>query len=161
MPEKTRDITPPKGLSRLAYRFPIWMYRMGLGNLLGNRFLLLTHTGRKSGLPRQTVLEVVRYDQQSGLLIIASGFGRKSDWVLNIQADPNVTVKSRGVQKKALARRLERQEAGDELVDYSQRHPSAMGQLARFMGYRLDGSEEDVRALGELIPMFSLTLLET
>jgi hypothetical protein len=45
-------------------------------------------------------------------------------------------------------------------VDYNQRHPAAMGALARLMGYRLDGSEEDVRALGELIPMFSLTLLK-
>jgi deazaflavin-dependent oxidoreductase (nitroreductase family) len=111
-------------------------------------------------MPRQTVLEVVRYDQESGMWIIASGFGSKSDWVLNIQADPSMTVKSKGVEKKALARRLERQEAGDELVDYNQRHPAAMGALARLMGYRLDGSEEDVRALGELIPMFSLTLLK-
>jgi deazaflavin-dependent oxidoreductase (nitroreductase family) len=43
-------------------------------------------------MPRQTVLEVVRYDQESGMWIIASGFGNKSDWVLNIQADPSMTV---------------------------------------------------------------------
>jgi hypothetical protein len=45
------------------------------------------------------------------------------------------------------------EEAGAELLDYHRRHPLALRELARFMGYRLDGSESDVRALGELLPM--------
>lgn len=50
------DARPPRGLLRLAARLPLWLYRAGLGWLLSNRFLMLTHIGRKSGLPRQVVV---------------------------------------------------------------------------------------------------------
>jgi hypothetical protein len=33
-------------------------------------------------------------------------------------------------------------------------HPLAMRELAQFMGYRLDGADEDTLALGRMIPMF-------
>ena len=45
------DAPPGKAL-RLGLRLPIWLYRLHLSWLLGERFLLLTHTGRNSGLPR-------------------------------------------------------------------------------------------------------------
>ncbi|HZD55150.1 MAG TPA: nitroreductase family deazaflavin-dependent oxidoreductase, partial [Anaerolineales bacterium] len=83
MPEKVKELGPPTGLARLALRAPIWIYRLGLGKLLGNRFLELTHIGRKSGLPRHTVLEVVRYDPANGIYYIAVGFGKHSDWYKN------------------------------------------------------------------------------
>jgi hypothetical protein len=35
---------------RLMMNVPIWLFHMRLGWLAGDRFLLLTHTGRKSGL---------------------------------------------------------------------------------------------------------------
>jgi hypothetical protein len=43
---------------RLAFRLPIYLYRLDLGRLLGHRFLLLVHQGRRSGLLRETALEV-------------------------------------------------------------------------------------------------------
>jgi hypothetical protein len=49
MPEKIKDVRPPRGLVGLAFRLPIWFYRLGLGGLLGTRFVLLTHTARRSG----------------------------------------------------------------------------------------------------------------
>ena len=62
---KTIIATAPHGLLRFGLRLPIWLYRLHLGWLFGNRFLLLTHIGRKSGLPRQTVIEVVKHDKES------------------------------------------------------------------------------------------------
>ena len=59
-------------LGRALVRAPIWLYRLGLGGLLGRRFLLLTYTGRKSGRPRQVVLEVVGRHEPSGGFLIAS-----------------------------------------------------------------------------------------
>jgi len=50
-----------KGMLRYLFRVPVYLYRWRLGCLLGNRLLLLTHTGRGTGLRRQTVLEVVEY----------------------------------------------------------------------------------------------------
>jgi deazaflavin-dependent oxidoreductase (nitroreductase family) len=153
MPEKIRDVRPPRGLARLGFRLPIGLYRMGLGGLLGTRFLLLTHTGRKSRLPRRTVLEVVRYDRESGTIIVAAGFGAGSDWYQNIRENPRVIVECGGFKREMLATFLTPDQSGGELLDYSRRHPLAMRELAGFMGYRLDGSETDVRALGRLLSM--------
>jgi deazaflavin-dependent oxidoreductase (nitroreductase family) len=160
MPEKIKEINPPKGLARLAYRLPIWFYKMHLGWLLGNRFLLLTHIGRKSGKSRQTVLEVVRYDPLSKTFIIASGFGKRSDWLLNITANPSVKIQSGRISFSTEAKPLSPEEAGQEMFIYNQNHPAALKELARFMGYQLNGTDEDVYALGAELPMFVLKPLE-
>ncbi|MEJ2352392.1 MAG: nitroreductase family deazaflavin-dependent oxidoreductase [Anaerolineales bacterium] len=122
MPEKVKELEPPTGLARLALRGPIWIYRFGLGKLLGNRFLELTHIGRKSGLARHTVLEVVRYEPSSGTYYIAVGFGEHSDWYKNILANPHVEVQSGSGHFKAIAVQLSPEEAGEELVKYSHQH---------------------------------------
>ena len=126
MPEKIFEPKLPRGLSRLAFRLPIWLFRARLGWLLGNRFVLLTHTGRKSGLSRQTVLEVVRYDKASGACIVASGWGTKSDWFHNVTANPKIVIQIRNKRSAAVAERLSAEIAAQELLDYARRHPLAM-----------------------------------
>jgi hypothetical protein len=62
----------PAETLKLALGLPIHLYRYNLGRLLGYRFLLLTHRGRKTGILHQTVLEVILYDQprkRSGLRV--------------------------------------------------------------------------------------------
>lgn len=74
-----------------------FIYRWHLEWLFGNRLLLLTSTGRRTGLRRQTVLEVVEYRNEGPEVIVANGFGPDSDWLRNIQAksDEEVTVGQR------------------------------------------------------------------
>jgi deazaflavin-dependent oxidoreductase (nitroreductase family) len=62
-------------------------YRLGLGPLIGRVILLLTTTGRKTGLARVTPLQ---YELIDGDYIIGAALGPKSDWVRNIIADPQV-----------------------------------------------------------------------
>lgn len=52
-----------------------------------------------------------------------------------------------------IARFLSSEEAGEEMLDYASRHPGALRELAHFMGYHLDGSQEDIRTLGEALSM--------
>jgi deazaflavin-dependent oxidoreductase (nitroreductase family) len=156
MPEIIAEPKIPRGFSRLAFRFPIWLYHMHLGFLMGYRFVLLTHTGRKSGLPRQTVLEVVRYDIPTGGCIIASGWGQKSDWFRNVTANPKIWFQIRNKRSAGIAERLSPEVGAQELLDYAHRYPLAMRELAQFMGYRLDGTEDDIKAMGRMIPMFYL-----
>ena len=156
MPEKVKIMNPPTGLARLAFRIPLWFYRLGLGRLLGNRFLELTHTGRKSGLARKTVLEVVRFDPPSGIYYVAVGFGKRTDWYQNVLANPAVEVRSGGRHSQAIAVPLSAEEAGAELVRYSHQHPTAFRELARIMGYRVDGTDADTLQLGRSLPMFAL-----
>jgi deazaflavin-dependent oxidoreductase (nitroreductase family) len=156
MPEKISEPKPPRGLARLAWRAPIWFYRLGLGGVLGERFVLLNHTGRKSGRPRQTVLEVVRHDKESGAYIVASGFGEKADWYKNVMAHPEITIQ---VGRKRLAARAERlplPQATEVMLDYNRRHPAMLRTLAGIMGYRSDGSEADARFFAGVIPILAL-----
>ena len=89
---KTTIATAPHGLLRFGLRLPIWLYRLRLGWLLGNRFLLLTHIGRKSGMSRQTVIEAVKHDYETDSFFVVSGWGNQSDWYRNIHKNPDVVI---------------------------------------------------------------------
>ncbi len=158
MPEKIGEAKPPKGCSRLLWRAPIWIYRLKLGWLMGGRFLLLHHSGRNSGLPRQTVLEVVARDEKAGTYMIASGFGPKSDWFRNIKKSPEVSIEVGRSKQDMLARPLETEASGRAMVDYAHRNPRAAKELMRICGYRVDGSDEDYYELGrDIVPFVELT----
>jgi deazaflavin-dependent oxidoreductase (nitroreductase family) len=82
----------PRGALRLLLRVPIALYRMHLGWLLGRRFLLLTHRGRRSGRTYQTAIEVVRYDAARMEATVVSGWGAEADWVRNIRVTRALAV---------------------------------------------------------------------
>ncbi len=147
---------PPRGLARWFLRVPIVLYRVGLGWLLGERFLLLEHVGRRTGLKRQAVVEVVRHDPASDSYVIASGFGERADWLRNVQQTPDVTVRV-GRQRLAMrAERLPAEEAGEELARYARRHATSARALAAYMGLDVDGSEASYRAAGAAVPFVML-----
>ena len=77
---------------RHLLRAPVYLYRWRLGPLFGKRFLLLTHTGRRTGLRHQVVLEVMEYREKGPEAVLMSGFGRNSDWLRNIETTPNEEV---------------------------------------------------------------------
>ena len=60
---------------------------------LSGLVLLLTTTGRKSGLPRQTRLQ---YEKEGGALYVAAARGQQADWFRNILANPHVVVQFEG-----------------------------------------------------------------
>jgi deazaflavin-dependent oxidoreductase (nitroreductase family) len=157
MPQKIGNPQPPGGFKRLFFRAPIWCYRLGCGWLLGKRFLLLTHTGRKSGIPRQTVLEVVDYDPDRGTYLIASGYGKQSNWYRNILKTPEVTIQVGQQKMNVVAHFLTPEESGEAMVNYARRYPKAARFICRKVGYRVDGAEDDYRTVGrEAIPFIAL-----
>ena len=156
MVEKVSDLKPPKGISRLLFRAPIWLYDLNLGWLMGNRFLKITHIGRVSGKPRHVVLEVVKYDPSDETYYVAAAWGEKSDWVKNIQANPHVRVQVGREKMDMITEQLTPDNGEAVILDYAQRHPTAMKNLASYMGYRLDSSEADFRELGRLLLLFAL-----
>ena len=87
-----KKVSPPAGLSRLAFRAPIWLYERGLGWIFGRRLLLLNHIGRVTGQQRHVVLEVVEYDPADGSYVVASGWGTTAAWYRNLVAQPQVSI---------------------------------------------------------------------
>jgi len=59
------------------------------GSPVAGYFLVLTTTGRRSGLPRRTPLNYAILD---GRVYLLSGFGSRADWYRNLCASPEVTL---------------------------------------------------------------------
>jgi deazaflavin-dependent oxidoreductase (nitroreductase family) len=76
-------------LVRWFFRLPVALYRFGLADQLGRSTLLLTTRGRKSGLPRTTALN---YVVDGDVTYVLSGSGLSSDWLRNLQVNPQVQV---------------------------------------------------------------------
>lgn len=150
MANKLAERPRPTGLMRWSLRAPIGLYRVGLGWMLGGRFLLLRHVGAKTGLPRQTVLEVVKHDADKNVYYVAVGFGDKSHWYRNLQKTPEVAIQV-GLRKLDVrARVLTEEEGGELMVDYAHRHPSAARTVTKFCGFEADGSDDDYREVSRL-----------
>jgi deazaflavin-dependent oxidoreductase (nitroreductase family) len=148
---------PPKGLLRLLLRLPIYLYQARLGWLLGSRFLLLTHRGRRSGHQRQTIIEIVLHDRATGTYFIVSGWGEKSDWFRNVQKTPDVNVQVGRTEFTATAERLPFDKSRQVLFTYGQQHPTAFRTLTKMLiGRRLDNTEETCGDLARAVPVVAL-----
>ncbi len=113
--------------------------------------LLLEHRGRRSGLPRHAVLEVIAHPDPDAY-VVASGFGETSQWYRNVTADPDVRV-SVGWQRRrpAIATRLSDADADAALSEYARRHPRTWQRLRATLETALHTT--DLR-----LPMFALRL---
>ena len=145
---------PPRGLEAFFWRAPISFYRIGLGGLFGQRFLLLNHLGRKSGLPRQALLEVVHRDAEN--YYIVSGFGEKSQWFKNITHTPQVKFQVGRKKFETVVKRLSVAGASEILHHYAEEHPRSLQELAKLMGFDYEGSEENLQEMANLLPVFAL-----
>lgn len=147
MATKSTPRERPSGLTRLFFKLPVWLYRLNLGWLLGGRFLLLNHVGRTSGRQYETVLEVVRHDDETDTYIVASAWGSESDWFKNVQADPDVEIVVGRRHIDAAATLLSQERTEQELRRYVDEHPGTAKMLARFLGHRVDSPGDAYDAL--------------
>lgn len=141
------------------FRAPIYLYHWHLGWLLGNRLLLLTHIGRRTGLARQTVLEVVDYQKEGPEVVVVNGFGRDSDWVRNIEAGSGEEVTVGSQHFVASHRFLREEEAMRVIKDYEHRNrfiaPIVRRGFSWLLGWRYLGSEADRRQLVSQLPLIA------
>lgn len=127
--------------SRRVARAPVWLFRHGLGGVLGDRIIMLEHTGRHTGRARYVCLEVVERRTPESLTLV-SGFGERAQWFRNLRAEPRCRVTVRGRLRDARARVLSADEAAAGLARYQQAHPRAWRGLRavieRAVGRRVD-----------------------
>jgi deazaflavin-dependent oxidoreductase (nitroreductase family) len=101
------------------------LYSIGLGPLIGRIILLLTTTGRRSGLKRVTPLQ---YEMIGDDYYVGAARGTKADWVRNIQSCPQVEVR---VGKKQFQGTAEVVTDASRFADFVeirlQRHPRMIG----------------------------------
>jgi deazaflavin-dependent oxidoreductase (nitroreductase family) len=158
MPPKSLIKKPPTGLLRIFLRLPILLYRLKLGWLLGGRFVLLNHVGRKSGKIRQTVVEVIEHDKAKNIYYIASGWGYNSNWYQNLLATPAIRIQV-GLNKLAvIARTLPPAESVEILLSYRVKHPFAARELSGLMGLGIINAppQEIEKFVREDLPILAL-----
>jgi len=149
---------PPRGAKAIPWRLPIWFYRAGLGWLLGNRMLLLSHTGRKSGKIRQNVLEVIDSTTDKQSYTVVSGFGPKSDWYQNISLNPDVELQVGMEKYRATAYHLDLDESEKVFLDYVNKFPRVFRSLANLIGYEIDHTPEGYREFARQIPIIKFAI---
>ena len=157
--QKTLVSTPPSGGLRLVLRLPIVLYRLRLGWLLGQRFVLLEHIGRKSRQVRETVVEVVGHDRASDAYYIVSGWGKRANWYQNLLATPRITIQVGRRHLNVCAEPVPLAEGVRVLLDYRQNHPLATRELSRVLtGANLAkaSAEELERIVQESLPIVVL-----
>jgi deazaflavin-dependent oxidoreductase (nitroreductase family) len=106
-------------------------YRRGFGPT--GIVLLLTTTGRKSGLPRVTPLQ---FEDVDGTIYIGSARGKESDWFKNILANPQVHVQIKKREFDATAEPVSDVKRVADFIELRvKRHPI----MLRFIMFIADG----------------------
>ena len=141
---------PPPGPVRWLLGLPVCLYGVGLGWLLGGRFLLLEHTGRKTGATRRTVVEAVDRDRDSGTYYVVAGWGERSQWLRNVEAEPRIRVTVGRRTLAAIAERLSVDEGERVLAEYARQHRVVASAMFRIFG------SDDVSRLARDLPVVAL-----
>lgn len=152
-----KEVDHPTGLTRKMLKLPVHFYRLGLGRLFGDRLLMVNHWGRVTGKRYQTVVEVIRHEEQDDSYLIASGWGPGADWYRNLLRRPRTTVEVDGQTKQVTAEPLPAEEATEIMTGYFWRHRAvAKRMLPRLYGYWVDGSKADFHEVAERVPVLRL-----
>lgn len=118
-------------------------YTLGLGPVLGKFVLLLTTIGRSSGKQRITPLQ---YEEIDGRIHLGSAFGKKSDWVKNILANPKVEVQIRSRKFIGYAEVIDDPaKIIDFLLIRYKRQPKMISRILKSEGIPIPPSTTDLR----------------
>lgn len=143
---------------RWLLQLPQLFYRADLGWLLGERFLQLTTHGRKSGVARPVVLEVLGRDEGSDGFVIASAWGTRSQWLRNVEASARAEVRVGRRRFSADVVRLSEAAGAEHLRRYARLHTLAyrlfIGPL--LLGRETSGDDAEFSELARVVPILAV-----
>lgn len=123
------------------------LYAIGLGRLIGRIILLLTTTGRRSGMKRVTPLQ---YEKIGLDYYVGAARGVKADWVRNVLSSPQVDVRVGAKRFHGTAEVItDPSRFADFLEIRLQRHPLMVGLIMeKAHGLPRHPSREQLEELG-------------
>lgn len=120
------------------------MYALGFGPYYGRLVLLLTTTGRKSGLQRITPLQ---YELIDGKIYVASARGGDADWIKNIQVNSEVEVRLKSGHFRGQAEIVtDPSRIADFLVYRLEKHPRILSAITRIEGLPRNPTRQQLEA---------------
>ena len=130
------------------------LYATGKGWLVGWIFLLLEHTGRKSGKRYATPLQ---YEKIDGLYYVGSARGTKADWYRNILVHPQVCVKVGRHSFDGWAEPITEPAQVIAFLKYRiKRHPLMMGLMMKMHKLPMHPSEAQLEELAKTLAIIIL-----
>ncbi len=131
-------------------KMPIILYRLGLGRLLGKRFMLLTHVGRRSGKVYRTVLAALRFDENTQEVFAVSPWSGSS-WYRNIQAAPALEVEIGAVRYAPIQRGLSPEEIAALFIEFRSQYPIFSRMVALIPGWNIDSTYDEFLELAHTL----------
>lgn len=146
-----------KGILKLFFKAPVYLYRWGLGFLLGKRFIYFTHIGHKSGKTRDSVIEVIHRDKEADVYYAVAAYGGKAHWLQNIRKNGQVQAQTGTRKFSATAAELSQADGFKMLSQYAEKHPLLFKELMKLVGYQIEGTPEEIEALAQIMPVVTFT----
>ena len=135
----------PGPLLKFFFKAPVWFHKMGFGGwekIMGAQWMLLTTTGRKSGRPRETMVDVMDYDQATDTYYIEAAYGARADWYRNMQSHPVFTAQVGRRKFHARAGELSSEGAAELLVQFYRRKPAYTRSVMAMVGIKFKDEDE-------------------
>ncbi|MFJ9590889.1 nitroreductase family deazaflavin-dependent oxidoreductase [Streptomyces acidicola] len=133
MPRKRRSF------AQRVLAAPTLLYRAGLGWIMTERYLMIEHTGRRTGHTRRTIVECVQKTPEGGV-IVASALGEKGAWFLNVRYAGKARIFHGRRRYDATAKVVEPKDRSAPLTAFATAHPKAANLYAR--RYRTEGEPD-------------------
>lgn len=151
----TRSAQKPPALMVPFMKMPLVLYRLGLGWMLGKRFMLLKHVGRKSGKTYHTVLAILRFEAETKEMMAVSPWSG-SNWYRNIQETPALEVETgnglfRRVRYVPVQRSLSAEEIAQLFIAFRQQYPIFSRMIARIPGWKINSTYEEFLTLAKTL----------
>jgi deazaflavin-dependent oxidoreductase (nitroreductase family) len=140
----------PCALLKVFFKIPLVVHKLGFGGwerLIGAQWMLITTIGRRSGKPRQAMVDVLLHNGQTDTYYILSAYGSRADWVRNIQANPHFEAQVGRRKFTARASTLSSEDAGAMLVEFYRLKPAYTRAVMNAAGMKFN-DEDDLRAIG-------------
>ena len=146
----------PDRLLKFFFKIPVWLHKMGFvgwERLIGAQWMLITTIGRKTGKPREVMVDVMEYNKAADTYYIEAAYGAHTDWFRNLQSNPIFEAQVGRRKFKARAGALSNEGAGEMLVQFYRRKPAYTRSVMAMAGMKFK-DEDDLRVIGK-----NLTLL--
>ncbi len=128
---------------------PVFLWRMGLGSVVGQVFMLITTIGRQSGLPRRAAVE---YFFVNGRKYVYGESGPQ--WYQDVLADPRATIQTAfGTERVSLRRVSEPGELTEVFATLLNNRPAFAARIFEEVG--VQAFPEDLAANAERLHLLT------
>jgi hypothetical protein len=136
------------------------VYRLGLGRVLGHRFLLFTFASAAKDAWREQVLEVIAWDPRRRAAVVIDLDRTTAGWYAGAFEGRARSIQIAAEQIHPKVRRVEGEEAFELFSEFERRNrllmPLVRPLISGLVGFRYDGSPSARRRLLDRMPLVEL-----